>query len=283
MSHPQPPASRREFLKLGAAAAVAASFPGAFALADEHEGEYGGLPIGLQSYSLREMSLDNALKAMQNDLKIHEVELYSGHFAGRSIPQVVELLKAHDIKCVSHGVVGFGANHDENRKHFELAKQLGCKNISCDPENDPKCWDSVGKLCDEYNMTAAIHPHGPGSRWVYIDQIWKAIKDVNPKIGLNDETGWFIAAGEDPVRALDVFKGRTYAMHLKDFKKKPDGKLEDVPAGEGVLDVDALVKKLIEHKFEGALAIEYEGGDPVANIQKSLARIKEAVKKAKAA
>ena len=282
MSTPLSLGSRRQFLKLGAAAAVAVSLPEAFARADEHD-EYGGLPIGLQSYSLREMSLENALKAMQNDLKIHEVELYSGHFAGRTLPQVVELLKAHDVKCVSHGVVGFGTNHDENRKQFELAKQLGCKNISCDPEDKPECWDSVGKLCDEYNMTAAIHPHGPGSRWIYIDQIWKAVKDVNPKIGLNDETGWFIAADEDPVRALDVFKGRTYAMHLKDFKKTPDGKLEDVPAGEGVLDVDALVKKLLEHKFKGAMSIEYEGKDPVANIQKSLARVKEAVKKAKGA
>ncbi len=79
-----------------------------------------------------------------------------------------------------------------------------------------------------------------------IDQIFAAIKDVNPKIGMNDETGWLIAAGEDPVRCLDVFKERTYAMHLKDFKKKPDGGLEDVPAGEGQLDIDALVKKLIE-------------------------------------
>jgi hypothetical protein len=36
-------------------------------------------------------------------------------------------------------------------------------------------------------------------------------------------------------------------------------------------------------KFRGAMSIEYEGEEPVANIQKSLARIKEAVKKAKGA
>ena len=284
MSHPNASASRRDFLKAGAAAfAVAAVVPGLTAFAADADPAYGGLPIGLQSYTLREMSLENALKAMQNDLKIHEVELFGGHFGGRSLKQVVELLKAHEVKCVSFGVVGFNANHDENRKHFETAKELGCKNVSCDPEDDPKCWESVGKLCDEYKMTAAIHPHGPGSRWVKIDQIWKAIKDVNPKIGLNDETGWLIAAGEDPVRALEVFKERTYAMHLKDFKKGADGKLEDVPAGQGQLNVDALVKKLLEMKFNGALSIEYEGGDPVANVQKSLARIKEAVKKAKGA
>ena len=285
MAHPRPTASRRDFLKLGAAGAfAAASMPGLLAHADAHpDPAFGGLPIGLQSYTLRGMSLDNALQAMQKELKIHEVELFGGHFAGMSLNQVVDKLKAHDVKCVSYGVVGFGKDHDENRKHFETAKALGCKNVSCDPENDPKCWESVGKLCDEYKMTAAIHPHGPGSRWIYIDQIWKAIKDVNPKIGLNNETGWFIAANEDPVRACDVFKGRMYAMHLKDFKKGADDKLQDVPAGQGVLDVDALVKKLIEYKFDGALSIEYEGEEPVPNVQKSLARVKEAVKKAKGA
>jgi inosose dehydratase len=184
---------------------------------------------------------------------------------------------------VSWGVVPFGKKHDENRKHFEMAKTLGCRNLSCDPENDPKCWESVGKLCDEYDMTVAIHPHGPGGRWVKIDQIHDAIKDVNPKIGMNDETGWLIAADEDPVRCLDVFKERTYAMHLKDFKKGPDGKLKDVPAGQGQLDVDTLVKKMLEMKFTGVVSVEYEAEEPVASIQKSLARVKEAVKKAKRA
>jgi inosose dehydratase len=275
--------SRRNALKLGAASLAAAALSPTLSFADHHEDEYGGLPIGLQSYSLRSMSLDNALAAMHKELKIKEVELYPRHIAGMSHPQVVERLKAHDVKCVSYGVIPFGKDHDANRKHFEVGKALGCKNLSCDPQDDPKCWESVGKLCDEYDITVAIHPHGPGHRWVKIDQIHAAIKDVNPKIGMNDETGWLIAAGEDPVRCLDVFKERTYAMHLKDFKKGPDGKLVDVPAGQGVLDVDALIKKLLEMKFRGAMSIEYEGEEPVANIQKSLARIKEAVKKAKGA
>jgi inosose dehydratase len=278
-------ASRRDVLKLAAASVAAATLlrSSPAAAAPDRSDEYGGLPMGIQSYTLRSMSLDNLLQAMHNDLKLHEVELFPKHIAGVSPKQVVEKLEAHDVKCVSFGVVPFGKDHDANRKHFELGQALCCKNLSCDPENDPKCWDSLGKLCDEYKMTVAIHPHGPGSRWVKIDQIHAAIKDVNPKIGMNDETGWLIAADEDPVRCLDVFKGRTYAMHLKDFKKGANGKLEDVPAGEGLLDVDALVKKLLEHKFDGALSIEYEGENPVPAVQKSLERVKHAVKKAKGA
>ncbi len=287
MNQPRPvskSASRRDVLKAAAAAVAVTTLTGRFARALEGPDDaFGGLPIGIQSYTLRTMSLDNALAAMQNELKIHEVELFPNHIAGVSPAQVVEKLKAHDVRCTSFGVVPFGKKHDANRKHFELGKALGCKNLSCDPEDDPKCWDSVGKLCEEYKMTVAIHPHGPGSRWEKIDQIYAAVKDVNPMIGLNNETGWLIAAGEDPVRACDVFKGRMYAMHLKDFKKGADGKLEDVPAGDGQLDVDTLVKKLLEAKFDGAFSVEYEGQEPVAAVLKSLDRIKAAVKKAKGA
>jgi inosose dehydratase len=272
--------SRRDVLKMGVAALSAAAFAPSLARALEHgSAEYGGLPMGIQSYTLRSMSLDAALAAMKKDLNLDEIELYTGHITGMSPKQVNEKLNAHGVKCVSVGVVPFGKDDADNRKQFELGKALGCKNLSCDPENDPKCFDSVGKLCDEYNMTVAIHPHGRGARWSKIDEIYAAIKDVNPKIGMNDETGWLIDADEDPVRALEVFKGRTYALHVKDFKYE-GGKREDVPAGEGKLDVDALVKKLLEYKFDGVVAVEYEGKDPIPAVQKSLARIKEAVKKA---
>jgi sugar phosphate isomerase/epimerase len=270
-------------LKFGAAALAASAFGPSLARALQHgSAEYGGLPMGIQSYTLRSMSLDAALAAMRKDLNLDQVELYTGHIKGMSPRQVLQKLNAHGVKCPSVGVVEFNADDDANRKHFELGKALGCKNLSCNPENDPKCFASVGKLCDEYNMTVAIHPHGKGARWEKIDQIYAAIKDVNPKIGMNDETGWLIDAGEDPIRALDVFKGRTYALHVKDFKYE-GGKREDVPAGDGSLNVDALVKKLLEMKFDGVIAVEYEGENPIPAVQKSLERIKEAVKKANGA
>jgi inosose dehydratase len=217
---------------------------------------------------------------MQNDLKLHFVELFPAHITGLSPTQVLDKLKAHDVKALSYGVIDFTKDHDKNKKLFDLAKSLNLQNLSCNP--DPDAFDSLDKLTDEYNITCAIHPHGPGAKWVKIDQIHDAIKDHNKKIGLCCDTGHLIRADQDPLRALEVFKDRTYALHLKDFKKLGDNKWEDVPAGDATLDVDGVVKFLLTHKSEAPVYIEYEGGDPVVSSQKSLTRVKEAVRKVKA-
>lgn len=281
-----PPQSRRSFLKLGGAALAAAAlartqFHGlpAFA-AEEHSDAYGGLKMGIQSYTLRDRSFEKMLEAMQNDLKLHFVELFPNHIVGLSPSQVLDKLKAHDVKALSYGVIDFTKDHDKNKKEFDKAKSLNLQNLSCNP--DPDAFDSLDKLTDEYNITCAIHPHGPGAKWVKIDQIHDAIKDHNKKIGLCCDTGHLIRADQDPLRALEVFKDRTYALHLKDFKKLGPDKWEDVPAGDATLDVDGVVKFLLTHKSEAPVYIEYEGGNPVVSSQKSLTRVKEAVRKVKA-
>jgi sugar phosphate isomerase/epimerase len=246
----------------------------AVAVADAND-PYGGLVPGAQSYSFRRLSLDNALAAM-NKLGIREVELFPNHIAGLSPKQVTEKLAANDVKGVSYGVIPFSKDEAANRKMFELARSLGMKNLSCDPA--PDAFESLDKLTAEYDITCAIHPHGPGHRWAKIDTIWNAVKDHSLKIGLCNDTGHFIRAGEDPVQACEQFKDRLYALHLKDFKKVADGKWEDVPAGQGSLDVDALVKFLLDHKFKGAMLVEYEGANEVESVGKSLDRVKLAVK-----
>jgi len=286
------PQSRRSFLKFGAAAVAAAALarPLAgtrlFAAADAPAAaggadEYGGLVMGLQSYTLRDRSFDKMLEAMQNDLKIHAVELFPNHLAGTTPPQAMEKLKAHDVKALSYGVVPFKKDHEANKKLFDLARTFGMKNLSCDP--DPDSFDSVEKLTEEYGITVAIHPHGPGHRWAKVEQLEKAFANRPNRIGLCADTGHLIRAGEDPLKVCEHFKDRLHCLHLKDFKKLAgDNQWEDVPAGDASLDVDGLVKFLAGIKSAAPVFIEYEGGNPVPSAQKSLDRVKAAVKKLKA-
>ena len=73
--------SRREFGKL-ALAGVPAALVLARAGLSAADSKINGVRIGAQSYSFREMSLDDALKAYQ-EIGIGECELFSGHIEPR--------------------------------------------------------------------------------------------------------------------------------------------------------------------------------------------------------
>jgi len=297
MNQPKPDfSSRRSFLKRSTATALAASVASSLAgplaslAADSGAGssnaDYGGLPMGLQTYTLRSLSFDKALETCSKVLGVKEVEVFPGHDRGLSPRQVREKVESYGLKVSAYGVVPFNKNADANRKYFEIGKTLGLRSLSCDPDKD--AFDNLDKLVEEYQIAAAIHPHGPGAKWVKIQQIWDAVKDHHKLIGLCNDTGHLIRAQQDPVEACHVFRDRMYGVHFKDFKKvgkdgKGNDKWEDCVLGEGELKVDELVKTLLEMKFRGALSLEYEGGDPVEASKKCLDRVKQAAKKSAAA
>lgn len=281
--------SRRSFLKFGAAAVAGAAMArfvplSAFA-ADTADDPFGGLKMGIQSYSLRDRSFEKMLGAMQTSLKAHAVELYPNHLTGKTPPQAMELLKKYDVVAMSYGVIPFKKDEAANRKMFDLAKTYGMTNLSCDP--DPDSAENVDKLCAEYKITAAIHPHGPKHRYGTVKQLDAIFEGRSNMFGICADTGHLIRAGEDPLKVIEKYKDRLHALHLKDFKKT-EKDWEDVPAGTANLDVDGIVKFLLSIKFQGGIFVEYEGQrkddpeHPVKAVQQSLDRVKEAVKKAKA-
>jgi sugar phosphate isomerase/epimerase len=283
MHHPAHDRSRRSFLKLSAAFAGAAALGSrlpSLALAADGERSYGGLPMGIQTYTLRSLSFEKALDTIANDLKLKYVEIFPGHHPGKSPQQVREMLDKRNLRCVAYGVVPFKKDADFNRKFFEIGKILGVKSLSCDPDRD--AFDTLDKQVEEFGIAAAIHPHGPGAKWVEIKQIHDAVKDHHKLIGLCNDTGHLIRAGQDPVEACHVFKDRLHGVHFKDFKRK--GKdWEDCVLGDGELKVDELTKTLLAMKYDGPLSLEYEGGDPVNASRKCLDRVQQAATKAQPA
>ena len=276
--------TRRHFLQTGMAAATAAAC-GVARAADEKD-EFGGFILGVQSYTFRNFDLEQALKRTK-ELGLHYGEFYQKHCPLTNKPEqaqaFLKICKEYDITPVAWGVQGFGKDHDANKKIFEFAKLLNLKNLSADPTMDS--FDSLDKLCEEYKIAIAIHPHGPGSRWTQADQIMKAVKDHNPLIGTCLDTGHLIRMAQVGVK-LDVAEevrkmgARNFGMHLKDHDNK---RKTDVVYGKdgGVLDVPAILKALREVKFKGTISIEYEANpnDPSPDVKQCVAIFKESVKK----
>ena len=235
--------------------------------------EYGPFKMGIQSYSLRHYKFEEAL-AKSKELGLHYWESYSAHtpINPSKAAEYRKLAEASGVSFLGFGVSGFSKDHEANRKLFEFGKAMGVGYLSADPS--PDAFDSLDRLVAEYGIAIGIHPHGPGAKWVKIDQIYNAIKNHHELIGVCNDTGHFLRAGEDPVKAVEVFGKRTYGVHLKDVK---DGKTFTI-LGEGDLKLGAFLESLARINYSYGLALEYEENerDPIADIKKCLTAVKAA-------
>lgn len=279
---------RRRFLAIASAAAAGAtwldlsSILRASGLADNKD-PYGGFPIGIQSYSLRNFELNEAVRHIQG-MGIHYAEFYSKHLALDATPEQIaetlRLLKTAGITLSAHGVSGFSNDHEANRKVFEFAKRAGIRNITADPA--PDSFESLDKLVAEYGIRICIHNHGPGHRYDKIQDVVGAVKGHHKFIGACVDTGHFIRAGEDPVKALHELKGRAFAVHVKDDTERGRGS-QNVVIGKANLDVVGLFRALRDTKFpaDGAISLEYEAhpDNPLDEMKQCLAVAREAIAK----
>jgi len=280
---------RRHFLKTSAAALSAATVPGLFAK-EKKADPFGGFILGLQSYTYREFDLETCLKRSK-EMGLHYIELYQKHASLTATPEqikaVLNLCKDYEVKPVCWGVQSFTKNHEANKKVFEFGKALGIMSFSANP--DPDSFDSLDKLCEEYKIAIAIHPHGPVSkdkldRWYSAEIILAAVKDHNPLIGTCLDTGHLIRSAQAPFnkklvpeQQVRVMGARNFGMHLKDH----DNELHhDVVFGKGVLNLAEVLKALREVKFKGHLSIEYEHNskEPTADVAACVEVFKQTVK-----
>ncbi len=276
--------SRRRFLSVSSAVVAAAGIPAGQLTAAEDD-PFGGWPIGIQSYSLRKFDLNQAVRHMQG-LGIHFVEFYSKHVSIDSteaeLASVKKLIHDADVKMSAHGVNKFSKDHQANRKVFEFAKRAGLKNITANPQ--PDSFDSLEKLVAEFDVRVCIHNHGPGSLYDKVNDVVKAVRGRDPRIGACVDTGHFIRTKEDPVEAVERLGSRVFGLHIKD-EEKQEKKSHNVVIGEGFLDVVALFKTLRKIGFpaDGAISLEYESNpeNPIDDIQQCLVVAREAIAKAK--
>lgn len=280
--------SRRDMLRGSAAALAAASLPTWSAAKDD---PFGGFTVAVQSYTFRNFKLEQALKRIA-ECGIKYAEFYNAHMPitndADKIKAFLKVCSDSGVSPVSFGVEAFTKDHDANKKKFEFAKALGIKYMSADPT--PDSFDSLDKLCDEYKIAIAIHPHGPSGgknrhRWWSAEVIMAAVKDHNELIGTCLDTGHLIRMAQlgeklDPAQQVKVMGKRNFGMHLKDHDNK---RKTDVLYGQdgGVLDVPAVLKALKEVKFTGYIAIEYEAKaeEPTEDVKALVKILQESAQK----
>ena len=220
--------------------------------------------LGLQSYSLRNFSLERSL-AIASELGIGHLEVYPGHLPpeGDEVAGARELLGRYGIRMVAYGVVKLTGRE---RPLFEFARDMGVEVLSADPE--PGSFPALDELVEEFGISVGIHNHGPGHRYASVEDIIKAVEGHHGRIGACLDTGHLVRAGEDPVEAVRAFGPRLHCVHLKDV----DEGGEDVVVGTGTIDFERFFRALEEVNFRGPVVLEYElqPEDLVPGIRRSL-------------
>lgn len=237
--------------------------------------------VGIQSYSLRGYSLDDALDK-SHKLGLTYWEAFQAHIpltdSQARMTDVLAKLKREDITLFGWGVEGFDGNEAAARKVFEFARKMNVRVITADPA--PAAYPVIDKLLKEYHrhdIRVAIHNHGPGARYSTIASVANALRGRHERFGACVDTGHFLRSGEDPVEAVRTFGKRTFEVHMKDVKDKT----QFTVLGQGDLRTVDLLKELKRLHFNGLVALEYEEHpeNPINEIDLCLSTLKDAVEK----
>ena len=239
--------------------------------------------LGIQMYSLRKYSLDDALRHAR-DLGFAQVEFYRGMLPTDASVEEIRATQgkvaAHGLTISAHGVNKLTADAEANRRIFQFAKTLGIRTITADP--DPDSFANLDELVKEFDIRIAIHNHGPAHRYNKVIDVLDAIEAHDDRIGACADLGHFIRSGENATEVIRLLQGRLYGIHLKDFAEMKE-KSAGVVLGKGHLDVEGVFYALKSTGFpsDGAISLEYEENpdDPIEEIRQCVAVAKAAMAK----
>jgi sugar phosphate isomerase/epimerase len=277
---------RRAFLKFAALGVASAAFgkpdalhamppvgPRATGLGTTQD--LGGLKLGVASYSLRNFPRAKAIE-MTKALGTPYINFKSVHLAYDASPAEIaaarQEVEAAGLRIVGGGTITFETDTDDGvRKYFDYARAAGMPLIvgTCDPSVLPR----IEKFVKQYNIKLAIHNHGPEDKVFRSPyDVLKAVKGMDPRMGLCVDLGHTVRTGTDVVRALADAGPRVLDMHAKDLRDLKVSESQCI-VGEGKIPIVAIFRQLRSMRYPGYVNLEYEidADDPLPGMKQSFA------------
>jgi sugar phosphate isomerase/epimerase len=229
--------------------------------------------LGVASYSLRAFPRADAIR-MTKELGTRFINLKSFHLPYEYTPEQIaaarQEIAAAGLEIVGGGTITFDTDTDDGvRKYFEYAKAAGMPLIVC--TGKPSVLPRVEKFAKQYNIKIAIHNHGPEDPdFPSPYDALKAVKGMDPRMGLCIDIGHTVRTGTDVVRAIADAGPRLLDMHAKDLR---DLKVKESQCivGEGKIPIPAIFRQLRAIKYGGYVNLEYEidEKDPLPGMKQS--------------
>ena len=273
--------SRRQLIKTAAIAmAVPAfplvGFPSTPIATPEQTDPWHGLKMGVATYSLRELNIEDAIQAVKRvGLKYVSIKNVKNHIdlshSSEERKQRTQMFRDAGLTPLSVGNVSMRTGEENIRKAFEYARDIGVTTIVCAPSQDSI--PILDKMVKEFDIKLAIHNHGPEDKGFFPSpyDVMRAVEKFDKRIGLCIDVGHTARAGVDPAESILKCQERLYDVHMKDISAMGD-KNSPIEAGRGILDAKSILAALIKIKFQGLVGFEYEkdGKDPIPGLAESV-------------
>jgi inosose dehydratase len=273
--------SRRDLLRTGALAAAAiptinlSPFAASASYAIEEVDPWLGLKIGVATYTVRELPIEEAIKAVKRvGLKYVSIKNVKNHIDLTHTPEErklrLQMFKDAGLVPLSIGNVGMKNDEAEIRRAFEYARDLGVTTMVCAPHKDSV--PILDKMVKEFDIKLAIHNHGPEDKQFPSPyDVWKAVEKYDKRIGLCIDVGHTARANVDPAESILKCRERLYDLHMKDISALGN-RNTPIEAGRGILNLKAILAALLKIKYQGLVGFEYEkdGKDPVPGLAESV-------------
>jgi sugar phosphate isomerase/epimerase len=218
------------------------------------------IKLGVASYSLRNFPRAQAIE-MTRSLGARYINFKSVHLDYNATPAEFAAARAQlaaaGLELVGGGTITFDADTDDGvKKYFDYARSAGMPTIVCTCK--PAVLPRIEKFARQYDIKVAIHNHGPeDENFPSPNDVLRAVKGMDPHMGLCIDLGHTVRAGTDPVQAIADAGSRVLDMHAKDLRDFKSAESQCI-VGEGKIPIPEIFRQLRAVGYSGYVNLEYE-------------------------
>ncbi len=238
------------------------------------------LKLGVASISLKDLTPAGAAGVLKQ-LEIPTVSIFRTHAPfEKGTPDecraAADAFRAAGVEPITTSVVNLIDDEAAMRRAFDNVRAAGLSMMTCKPT--PASLKLAERFAKEYDFRLAIHNHGPeDTLYPSPYEAMKLIESLDARIGLCIDVGHTMRAHVDAAEAIHRCAARLYDLHIKDTLALP-GTLKDMPVevGRGQMDIRAILQALIDVRYTGAVAFEYERGNvnPTIGLAESVGYVR---------
>lgn len=276
--------NRREWSKLMLAGFAGAVLPEALTADPMHS--KSSFVLGVQTYSLRDRSREEAIKMMK-ELGISSCEIWQGHIEPREFQSVrnlspeehqarqeslikwrkqvniknIEAMRREflnagiRIQAYAHNMNDATSDHDIELA-FKIAKAL--KTDTLTTSATITSMKRIDGFAQKYKIKVGMHNHSNVDRpndFSSPASFARAMEGCSSYTRINLDIGHFVAANFDPVDFIKNNHEKIVCLHVKDRGKNQG---PSVPFGEGDTPIKEVLELVLDNKWSIPANIEYE-------------------------